>query len=377
MANAVHDGLTLHERTDARAIGALRDEWRALADRCERATVFQTWEWADAWWRAFGRGKRLRLIEFRAGGALVGLAPLYASRHLGTPLRRLAFVGNGPSDYLDILAPDACSAAVCDLLLRHLSTAPGFDLADLQQLAPASHLRTQWGPRLDGERLTLKPQEPCPYVALPASWEDYLKRLGKKTRGNIGYYDRLLTRTFEDAESAVADAAALPNALTALFELHQKRWNAALLPGVLGGRRTQEFHRDVAARLLERGWLRLHTIRAGGRTVAALYCFRFRDRYSYYLGGFAPDLARHSLGTVLTAHAIRQAIEEGCAEFDFLRGDEEYKQRWMPESRTNARILLARPRSLRSGAMLRLNRLENLVEHRAKAFAERQKRRRS
>ena len=75
---------------------------------------------------------------------------------------------------------------------------------------------------------------------------------------------------------------------------------------------------------------------------------------------------------MLTAHAIKQAISEGCTEFDFLRGDEPYKRRWLPESRTNARLLLSHRRSVRSHTMLRLNRLENFVEHKAKAFAARQ-----
>src|SRR5947209_17193685 len=105
--------LTVVESRSGGAITALRTEWNALLDRCERATVFQTWEWNQAWWRAFGRGKRLRLLEVRDGGELVGLAPLYISQHLGTPLLRLAFVGTGASDYLDLLTPDARAAEVC------------------------------------------------------------------------------------------------------------------------------------------------------------------------------------------------------------------------------------------------------------------------
>jgi CelD/BcsL family acetyltransferase involved in cellulose biosynthesis len=197
-----------------------------------------------------------------------------------------------------------------------------------------------------------------------------MARLGKKMRSNLSYYDRLLPRTFEKVETRLASPDELPAAMTALFDLHQKRWNVRLLPGVLGGRRTQAFHRLVAERSQARGWLRLHLIRIDGRIVSALYCFRFRERYYYYLGGFDPALGRYSPGTVLTAHAIRQAIAEGCEEFDFLRGAEPYKYRWTPEERVNQRLLMTRPRSLRSRALLQLNRLEHYVEHRAKEFAE-------
>jgi CelD/BcsL family acetyltransferase involved in cellulose biosynthesis len=280
-------------------------------------------------------------------------------------------VGNGASDYMDVIAQDDRVTEVCAAVFRTLESSRRFDLADLQQLRPQAVLRRQ-AEALSVRHAEIRPQEPCPYVALPDTWEEYAKRLGKKMRSNLSYYDRLLPKTFETAETRLAMEEDLDEALAALFDLHQKRWNAVLLPGVLGGSRVQEFHRLAARRLMDRGWLRLHVTKVDGRIVAALYCFRYREAYLYYLGGFAPEMAKFSLGTVLTAHAIRQAISEGCAEFDFLRGNEPYKQRWLPESRVNARLLVPHQRSVRSRAMLRLNRLENYVEHHAKAFAARQ-----
>lgn len=363
--------LEVIESHSGEAFDALRGEWDALLEACGSATIYQTWEWNEAWWRVNHRGKRLRLLQIRERGQLIGIAPFYVSRHLGTPLRRLAFVGNGASDYMDVIAPDERAPEVCAAVFRTLESSRHFDLADLQQLRPRALLRRE-AEALPHRLAEIRPQEPCPCVALPDTWEEYARRLGKKMRSNLSYYERLLPKTFADAETRLAAEEEMEEALTALFDLHQKRWNAVLLPGVLGGSRVQAFHRLAARRLMERGWLRLHITKVEGRIVAALYCFRYRESTLYYLGGFAPELAKYSLGTVLTAHAIRQAICEGCAEFDFLRGDEPYKQRWMPESRVNARLLVPHPRSVRSHAMLRLNRLENYVEHRAKAFAARQ-----
>lgn len=371
--------MEIAELRSADAIASLREEWDGLVALSERATIYQTWEWNDAWWNVYKRGKRLRLLLVRENGRLIGLAPLYVSRHLGTPLRRLAFIGTGASDYMDVIASDEHASEVCATVLDHLTRSRTYDMADLQQLRPTAHLREEaeclqssyFTLNRHRKRLpTLSAQEPCPYVVLPETWEEYTARLGKKMRSNLSYYDRLLPKTFEGAEVRLAEEQELPEAMAALFDLHQKRWNARLLPGVMGGTKTQEFHRAVAERFHKRGWLRLHLTRVEGRTVAALYCFSHRGHYYYYLGGFAPELAKYSLGTVLTAHAMRQAIAEGCEEFDFLRGNEPYKYRWMPEVRFNARLLVPRPRSLRSRALLRLNRFERYVEHHAKAFAE-------
>jgi len=364
----------LTETRDPNALTALRDEWDALVGRTERATIYQTWEWNDAWWQAFGHGKRLRLILVHDGPDLIGIAPFYSSRHLGTPLRRIAFLGTGASDYLDIIAAREREADVCGEVCRRLASLRDYDLADLQQLGPESplsaHLRARPVAGLNGHRVAVRHIETCPYVELPMTWELFLKSLGKKMRSNVSYYERLASRDLADASTTLSAGGDLPEAIEALFRLHQRRWRSRMLPGVMGSSTVRRFHRDVADRFRSRGWLRLHLTRVGGQIVAALYCFRFRSRYYYYLGGFEPSLGKYSLGTVLTASAIRQAIEEGCDEFDFLRGHEAYKYRWKPRERENAQCLIAQPSGWRSDAMLALNRLERYIEEKAKAYSD-------
>src|SRR5207249_2485766 len=140
------------------------------------------------------------------------------------------------------------------------------------------------------------------------------------------------------------------------FRLHQRRWNRRWLPGAFAGERNRAFHHEAAAAMQARGWLRLHLLRLDGRDEAALYCFRFRERGYYYLGGFEPERTRYSLGTVLTGHAIEHAIAEGATEFDFLRGGEAYKYSWRASDRHNWRWLWWKPSGLSSLAPA-LNRL--------------------
>lgn len=321
--------------------------WRQItAAPGSRATVFQSWDWARAWWKHFGAPVRRRLwvLEFSDNGQVIGYAPFYLPPH-PAPLRPLRLIGTGPSDYNDVVVLPGREADVAGALRAFLrDQRRDWDWLDVPQLRPESALLTG----LEGEetrpaaarplRRFFSPGETCPWVPLPASWDMFRATLGKKMRANVGYYDRQVGKLFE-AHFRLATPETLAGDLDAFFALHQRRWNRRWLPGAFAARRARAFHEDVCARLLAAGHLRLHTLALDGEIQAALQCFQFNDRCAYYLGGFEPSLARLSIGTVLTGRAIRHAIEaDHAAEFDLLRGDEPYKYRWGARDRHNVRL---------------------------------------
>ncbi len=360
----------------AEEMAALEAEWQHLASICPAATVFQTYEWNAAWWRHFGSlpGRRLRVVTFRSpDGMLIGLAPLMTSFWYAAPLRRLSFLGTGTSDYLDILVAPGWEQEVAQSLYHYLESAGGWQIADFQQLRDGSVFRRFLPPAESKLTVLDVPGEACPYLPLPPSWAELLQGLGKKTRANVGYYDRALHKVYAVEVGPVTDVGVLDGELTRLFELHGRRWNQRWLPGVFAGKRVQAFHRDAARRLLGKGWLRLFTLRLDGETQASLYCFRYGDRLCYYQGGFEPTLARLSLGTVLTARAMQTAIQEECRVFDFLRGDEPYKAKWTTAFHINLRRLVTRSRTPWTLLARQAQRWETQIEQRGKAWMRRKK----
>jgi CelD/BcsL family acetyltransferase involved in cellulose biosynthesis len=86
----------------------------------------------------------------------------------------------------------------------------------------------------------------------------------------------------------------------------------------------------------------MYAIRAGERVVAVFYGFAHHDTVYYYLSGYDPALEKLSIGTVIVAHAIEQAVRSGVKTFDFLRGAEDYKYAWGAKDRLNQRRRLIR-----------------------------------
>jgi CelD/BcsL family acetyltransferase involved in cellulose biosynthesis len=336
-----------------------RESWRQIATASPAATIFQTWEWTAAWWRHNGRGKRFWAQVYTDSGTVVGFSALFLPPALA-PLRTAHFVGTGGSDYLDALALPGYEESVRAAFGQFLRESGRWDWCDLQQVRPGAVAE-----RLPGADTWQG--ETCPYLPLAENWEAFRKTLGKKLRSNIGYYERSLEKQFA-VEYRLATPETLESDLAAFFELHQKRWNKRWLPGAFASRAARAFHTDAARGLLEAGMLRLHTLTLDGTIQAALYCFQKDARCYYYLGGFEPTLARHSIGTVLTARAIRHAIEQDSAtEFDFLRGDEGYKYKWGAQDRFNLRLSVTRP-GVRSVLLENAGKVSLRIEQRFKRW---------
>lgn len=322
---------------------AYQSDVRRIVAISPRATAFQTWEWNAAWWRhQGGRGRRFLALRFAEGTENVGYALLWRD-----PLtKELQPLGEGDADYLDMIAHPDHEPAVVHALLEWLAGDGRQYRLHVRQARPggvfATHLRPE-GAKMTDAAVAFIAGEACPSSLLPATWEEYTRSLGKKRRANIGYYERNLRKHFREVVFAMADAQTIAMDTEAFFALHQRRWNARWLPGAFAQASARRFHYDMAQSLLAGGFLRLHTLTLDGRTEAALYCFHKGDTTYYYLGGFEPELARFSIGSVLTAHAIRYAIEvDGSTKFDFLRGNESYKYGWGATDEHNTHFIAGR-----------------------------------
>lgn len=311
------------------------DEWFDLWSRCPGASPFQSPDWLIPWWKNFGAGKVwAHLVRDDSGPA--GIAPLYISEKNGRS--EAFFIGTGVSDCLDFLIrPDSslqAAACLCESIARGLGPLDGCDLQEVSADSPL--LRADLTAAC---RMKIEPHNLRFVVALPESMELYLRVLANKHRNNLRRAKRLL-RESGPAEIETPDADTLDSFLDALFSLHGRRWAEIRQPGVLQGEVMRSFHGEVCSRMLKRGLLRLYRMSLGNRPAAALYSFQRGGRVYCYLSGFDPEMGRCSPGMVLLEHAIEEAIGEGVREFDFLRGDEEYKMKWNPEPRRNYRVFL-------------------------------------
>jgi CelD/BcsL family acetyltransferase involved in cellulose biosynthesis len=102
----------------------------------------------------------------------------------------------------------------------------------------------------------------------------------------------------------------------------------------------ERFFRAGTLGLAREGWARLWFLESAGAPVASFLCLEYGGSVGLYNSGFDPAHARLAPGIVLLARVIMDAIERGVPVFDFLRGEESYKQDFGPtaEELLNIRI---------------------------------------
>ena len=310
---------------------ALVPEWDALWRRAG-SPPFQSTAWLLPWWHGFGTG-RPRVSVLRAGGALVGVLPLYLLDE-GRE-RKLLPIGVGLTDYCDALIdPAAPHGAATALLHAALSRAArdGVTSATLPDLPPEAALLGAGIP--SGWREVALPATPCPVLRLPAIIPAGQLRNLRQSRHRAGRRGGW--------QATIGQNADAPMLWNALLGMHTARWTALGEPGgVLADPAVLAFHHEAVPRLAEAGLLRMQVLLIGGRIAAVYHTLAAPGRLLFYISGFDAAEAFASPGTLLLGHIIEQAAACGIQELHFLRGGEAYKYAWGAVDRINqSRLLL-------------------------------------
>jgi CelD/BcsL family acetyltransferase involved in cellulose biosynthesis len=111
-----------------------------------------------------------------------------------------------------------------------------------------------------------------------------------------------------------------------LIRLHQLNWNALGQPGCFTSAEFRGFFEGVMQSMLPSGDAEIVLLEREGRAVAG-FVWLLQDNIGFgYQCGRDPAEDEHRVGRILQAVSIRDNCQAGLVAFDYLRGDEDYKQ---------------------------------------------------
>ncbi|MEX2431151.1 MAG: GNAT family N-acetyltransferase [Dehalococcoidia bacterium] len=288
--------------------------WHNLLEQKDWTTVFLTPEWQETWWEQFGGDSQLRLLTIGPMAEPLGLAPMALRGET------MSFVGDTDLfDYHDFIDG---SSGFYEVLVDCLDTEPWrtLDLRSVPEFSPTlPHLLDSF--RAKGYSVSVEQEDVVPGVALPATWDEYLAGLRKKDRHEL----RRKLRRLEgvgDVRLVLADGETLERDVNVFLELMRESREEKrdfMQPD------REAFFRKAVQRVHQAGHLRLFSLDIDGERAASVICFDYDGRRLLYNSGYRVAHRALSVGLLLKALCLRDAIEGGMTYFDFLRGPEPYK----------------------------------------------------
>jgi len=304
--------------------------WNALVEQSIANTPFSRYEYLTEWWKTLGGGEwgdaKLVLVSASENDQLVGIAPLFVHEYDGH--QALLLIGSIEiSDYLDLIVREAdlprFLSGLMDFLASHITE--NWSAIDWYNLPDSSPTLTAL--KAESEKRGWNYHEeiyrPTPRIALNGTFEDYLAGIDKKQRHEMRRKMRRAEESGRVRFYVVDKDAAIEPELESFFHLMvQDPGKAEFLHEVM---RDQMSNSIRAAH--EYGYLWLSFLEIDGIKAAATLCFDYKNKLWGYNSGVSFDFKELSPGWVIMAYDIQWCCENGRYEFDFMRGDEEYKYR--------------------------------------------------
>jgi CelD/BcsL family acetyltransferase involved in cellulose biosynthesis len=222
-----------------------------------------------------------------------------------------------------------------------------WDLLDYDW-APAEHPFTLalrgWARQVPDSRLVVEQRPPSAVVELPATWDEYLKRLDGHDRSNL----RRLQRRLEDRGSweheVFEGVEEIDRALDVYLAIEARSWKRSRGEGIGRSPKRVAFYRDLLARLARRGCATVSTLKRGEERVSGRISIRLGETEYGVQTTYDPRHKDLSPGTLVKSLCMQRAIARGVRRYELLALFSEDKRRWAPVFQPNLRIVV---RSLR------------------------------
>jgi CelD/BcsL family acetyltransferase involved in cellulose biosynthesis len=325
----------------------LAPSWNALVERGVTNAPFLRYEYASTWWSTRGGGEwqdaSLAVITAFENGQLIGIAPLFLADNRDGQRAYLLLGSIEISDHLDLIVRPEHLRAFLSGLLGWLGASPqhawqALDWYNLPEASPSLSALKDAAQAL-GWTYNEEIYQPTPVIPLPGDFETYLNGIDKKQRHEIR---RKMRRAEESGRNVgwyiVEDADKLESEMDEFLTLMaQDPEKAAFLTDVM---RSQMKASMVAA--FKAGYLQLAFLNVDGEKACAYLNFDYDNKIWVYNSGLDRRFMELSVGWVLLGYLLEWANQHKRTEFDFLRGDEDYKYKFGGQKRHVMRAKITR-----------------------------------
>jgi CelD/BcsL family acetyltransferase involved in cellulose biosynthesis len=163
------------------------------------------------------------------------------------------------------------------------------------------------------------------------SWEEYLKSIGRNLRRDWTKKHHHLASMGDLKVIKLDKFQAKREWLNSLLSLHLRRWDRENEVSKFSEKRMQAFLTRVVEEIPE---VTIYVLSLNDRIIAYRLGFAQGQTFYDWNTSHDPDFASQSVGKVLMGLVIKDLIACGFRKFNLMRGDYEWKRKWMTDDRT-------------------------------------------
>jgi CelD/BcsL family acetyltransferase involved in cellulose biosynthesis len=312
--------------SEFRRLQDLSSEWTRLWKGDPQAEIFQTPEWAAAWWCSFGHTCTLCSLVVFAEDEVIGIVPLVKRDGV------IRFLGTPEADYADIVCEEKWAEEVLAVAFKTLrESVTEWSECVWQHLSKDSRVMRHYRalPRQLLANLHCLPAEPYQTILFRDNRDAVFsalleKKHTRRRRNKLQKAGRVQFREVQTQQGA-------GTYLNDFFHHHVRRHAAIGRQSVYAAPESCQFIRTLFAKLGPAA--RFGVLELDGRPLAWYLGFQVNGKFLLYQHTFDLDASDFTPGELLLWNLFEYARDHVAREFDFGKGSEPYKDRFANHSR--------------------------------------------
>jgi CelD/BcsL family acetyltransferase involved in cellulose biosynthesis len=318
---------------DVVELARLESEWNDLLNRSYTNTFFQRFEWLYYWAKYFiSSDDEMIILIFRHNNLLVGIAPLFIAN------RQIRFLGDPLSDYNDFIIDRKYKNDILMLILQHMKKLSQWDKIHLMEIPKESFTLDYF--RSNHPNFIISKIADSHNFKAKGSIDSNLEEFALLASGVLSKRERL--RRFMKSSKCSFVRASTRNEfdefLNKLKEFHIQRWCKTSTPSYFTKEIYNSFFDELYLKLFENKSIEVSVVKSENEIIAAEICY-VHDKKGYsYTTTYNAKYSNISPGNAHTIFLVNYFLSLGFREFDFTRGDQDYKLQFTNSTSANYEV---------------------------------------
>lgn len=320
----------------------LKNDWIRIVNEVKNITPFQSWEWNYYWWQNYGKEKKLNIVLAYDKKKLLGIAPMYIENRI------IKFIGERDSDFGDFIILKNNYRVLQNLVKSLLKT--DFKKIQLKEMRSDSENFHILKRLIKNKIVYIYNSTMVPYVEI-SKYEDY-EEFNTFLEGE---FRRRLKREkkFGEEMKFLRNVKINKELIKEMEHIYEKRQSERV------GKSNLNRIIPFVEALNNCNLFYISFLKINEKIACFSINIEFKNKIYCYILGINSDFKYADIGHLMAKKHIQCSFENRLEEFNFLRGDYEFKLKWNTDLKTNYNIEIYSSRLLKNINILK-NHVKNL-----------------